>query len=729
MFSKPRKYPSKRPYHGKRTYAVRVKFGGKTMQDLVEKKSRLESASALGRPKPRKAFRKDIQGLRMVAVVAVILDHLLGWPSGGFVGVDVFFVISGFLITGLLLREHERSGSISFSAFYRNRIRRIAPAAVLVLLVTALAAWLFFNKARFFSVLFDALWAFLFTANWNHAAQGVNYFEASGPESPLQHFWSLAVEEQFYFIWPWLMLLVFVVVGRWRSLHKANARHAVGFVMIGICIASFIWSLNESANSPTFAYFSTFSRAWELGIGALVAVFSETAGKITSHLRQFMVYAGLGGIVLSLFVINEASAFPGPWAALPVISTAAVIMAGCGEQDVRIWPLTNPVAGYIGNISYSLYLWHFPVIIFYTTLVGESALDLAVCAVIFVLAAIYSFHLVEDPIRKSTWLLNNVKRKRNRYHRETTWLTESYKLTALSLLAVLTASSFLYAWTPKAMPESQPIAALPKASDSEDLEKELPELEKLQAEIRNALEATSWPVLEPAFDAVIGGPQAPVEISRCSSQVVEAACTWGDPNARHTIVTVGNSISMTYVAAIRAAVGTSDNWRIISYGMFGCQLGSKEDVASKEIIPPGCLQRADQAIDAINRIKPDVVVVAGAFLSASEEVERVSSSTKFVFMPGPPADKDIAACYTKVSVPADCVSTVPQGWAKTDRTLATSVKDGIFIDTEEWFCYERACPSFVGSIPVKLDIPHMTAAYAERLGPVIREKFEEEGIM
>ncbi|WP_162237669.1 acyltransferase family protein [Agreia sp. Leaf244] len=178
------------------------------------------------------AFRRDIQGLRMVAVVVVIFDHLIGWPTGGFIGVDVFFVISGFLITGLLLREHDRSNTISFIGFYKRRIRRILPAATLVLVVTVVVAFVVFNVSRATQTFWDGIWSFFFAANWRFASAGTDYFQADGPVSPLQHFWSLAVEEQFYFVWPWLMLLIFILGGRAAKWNTKAAHRAIGIAMV-----------------------------------------------------------------------------------------------------------------------------------------------------------------------------------------------------------------------------------------------------------------------------------------------------------------------------------------------------------------------------------------------------------------------------------------------------------------------------------------------------------------
>lgn len=178
------------------------------------------------------------------------------------------------------------------------------------------------------STVIDSLWALLFAANWHFAAQGTNYFEASGPESPLQHFWSLAVEEQFYFVWPWLMLLIFALHARSSKRGRSEARIAVGVVMAILTLSSLAWAMFETEHMPTWAYFSTLSRAWELGIGALIAVFAGLLKALSPVTRQVLGYTGLVGSAISLFVISDDVNFPAPWAILPVLSTAAVIVAG-----------------------------------------------------------------------------------------------------------------------------------------------------------------------------------------------------------------------------------------------------------------------------------------------------------------------------------------------------------------------------------------------------------------
>lgn len=390
----------------------------------------------------------------MIAVTVVILDHLCRWPSGGFVGVDVFFVISGFLITGLLLREHERTGTISFWGFYRRRIKRILPAATLVVIITVAASFLLLSTARSVQTALDGIWASLFAANWHFALGGTDYFQPDTAVSPLQHYWSLSVEEQFYFVWPWLMLLIFWFIAQRTKITRTGARRVVGATILAITAVSFAWSLWETASSPTWGYFSTWSRVWELGIGATIAVFAPVFVRIPPALRPVLGWVGLAGIVASLFIITPELPFPGPWAALPVAATALVIASGTGGTQRYMWPIMNPVSSYVGDVSYSLYLWHWPIIILFGAYFPlTEPVPLAIAAVLIVVLSIASFHLVENPIRKSGWLEPHSTRSHHRGRRR--WQAGlPVKLTAIGTTSV--AAIAMTAWA--MMPQTPPVA-------------------------------------------------------------------------------------------------------------------------------------------------------------------------------------------------------------------------------------------------------------------------------
>jgi len=290
---------------------------------------------------PSLPFRPDIEGLRAVAIAAVVLfDAGVPGLGGGYIGVDVFFVISGFLITSLLLREVATTGRLALLRFYGRRARRILPASGVVLVTVTLAGYHWLGPLRGGEIASDGRWAALFASNFNFAAQGVDYLESPGAPSPLQHFWSLAVEEQFYFAWPALLALLI-----WLGL-----RHATP-VVAGLAVAASL------ACSVWWPDFSPADRAWELGAGCLLALAAGRLDRIPAGLSSAMAGIGLAGIVVTALSVDGGVPFPGAAAAVSVLATL-LVLAGRGDGLLGIAPLR-----WLGRISYSLYLWHWPVLV------------------------------------------------------------------------------------------------------------------------------------------------------------------------------------------------------------------------------------------------------------------------------------------------------------------------------------------------------------------------------
>ena len=303
--------------------------------------------------------RRDVQGLRAVAVGMVVLFHA-GWSAlrGGFVGVDVFFVISGFLITGNISRSLA-SGRFTLLGFYANRARRLLPAAFVLIATTCLVSYLVLPAQRLNGIGHDAAASAYYAVNWRLAAQSVDYLSLNAAPSPFQHFWSLAVEEQFYVVWPLLLLAAFLLA-------RHSPRHRALMVAAAlVLVPSLVFSITYTASSPPQAYFVTTTRMWELAVGGLAALTAGYWARLTPPVAAAVGWLGLAGIVYSAVVYTTLTPFPGCAAALPVVSAAAVLVAGPAAGSMGpVALLGRGVMVAVGNISYSLYLWHWPLIVF-----------------------------------------------------------------------------------------------------------------------------------------------------------------------------------------------------------------------------------------------------------------------------------------------------------------------------------------------------------------------------
>ncbi|MFZ4108218.1 MAG: acyltransferase family protein [Candidatus Planktophila sp.] len=326
----------------------------------------------------------QIQGLRALAAIVVTLFHARLVP-GGFIGVDIFYVISGYLITGLILREIESTGHLNLNAFYQRRIKRLLPTSVFVLFATALVGWFVLPVITRDSLGRDLFAASAYISNYLFAWWQNDYQNLNATPSPFIHYWSLAVEEQFYLVWPLFILLL--------------ARSGKRIVLIGISTItglSFLLSIYQTQTSPIWAFYSLPTRAWELGVGALLLFIPN---KIFGN--KFLPWIGLIGIVISSLYFDEKTAFPGVNAALPVFATALLI------ATISIWPpifndiSNNRISQWLGKISYPLYLWHWPALVLPSSAIGRPlrVRERLVCIVLTVVLAHFTNKFIEEPLR------------------------------------------------------------------------------------------------------------------------------------------------------------------------------------------------------------------------------------------------------------------------------------------------------------------------------------------
>jgi peptidoglycan/LPS O-acetylase OafA/YrhL len=668
----------------------------------------------------RLRYRADIQGLRAVAVLAVIAYHLAGWPQGSFDGVDIFFVISGYLITGILVREFESRQTISFMGFYARRIRRILPAGLFVIGATLCATRVLAGIDRYHFAAKDAIAAVLFVSNWRFAHTGVNYFNQALPPSPLQHYWSLSVEEQFYFVWPWLMLGLLLFGLRLRFWRREHARLVAG-VAIALISGVTLWlAFAQTASDPTVAYFSTFTRAWELGLGALVAIAAPPLGRCDPRLRLVVAMVGLVGVLVSLFVVRSSPGFPAPWALLPALCTAAVIGAGAGLTSRSLLPLTNPVSQYLGKISYSLYLWHFPVVVLIVAVFAQysAAYWIVGLALIFGLSAA-SFHLLEDPARRGAWF-------RQRPGRlpipALGWLKYAAACAATALVAGA-GLLLVRASEPTRLVLSAPILIGQTQDDPVDcIGAAALDPRHRCARLNAGNRVAPLPGELPddtagayACYAYLGQPMHP--------------CAYGSTRPDATrVALIGDSHAAALLAVLEPQLDAV-NWHVTVFVGQTCAW-----------LPPAL----SPTCPGLRRIQRELIHHHYAIVIATELRQYTSSAARHLEAMRPVAatgtrivvvedDPGVSAastaCVDRVtySVTGHCGTAAAFAYRDPDRLAqaAERIPGAVVIPTRQYYCRDDFCPATIGNVIVYRDTAaHVTASYARTLSPYLVEAIE-----
>ena len=671
-------------------------------------------------PAPRGSrYRPDIQGLRAVAVLAVIADHLAGWPRGSFVGVDAFFVISGYLITGILVREFETRQTISLLGFYGRRIKRILPAGLFVIGVTVCATRVLAGIDRYHFAAADAIAAVEFRANWHFAQTGVNYFNQSLPPSPLQHYWSLSVEEQFYFVWPWLLLGVLLAGRRLRWWRHEHTRLVAGGAIAVIAGLSLAWAFAQTACNPTVAYFSTFDRAWELGLGALIAIAGQPIARINPRLRLAVAWAGLVGLLISLLVVPSSHGFPAPWALLPTLCTAAVIATGTGLTGRSLLPLTNAVSQYVGDRSYSLYLWHFPVVVLIVAIVPRYSLAYWVVglALIFGFSAA-SFRLLENPARRATWFH---RRPGRRPVPARGWLLYA---TACAVVALLAGAGLVLvrSTSPTRLALPAPVLVGHTQDDPRDC------LGAAALDPRHGCALNAGNRVAPLPGELpddTGGAYA------CYAYLHQPMhpCEYG--SRRHDAIRValiGDSHAAALLAVLEPQLHAL-NWRVTVYVGQTCawlppSLSPncpglrliQRTLARRHfavVIATELRQYTSPVSDHLQAMRP--VAATGAHIVVVEDDPGVSPAS--------------TACVTRITYrpTGGCGTPVSKAYRDPDRLAqaARRLPGARVIATRSFFCRDALCPATIGNVIVYRDTAaHVTASYARTLSPYVAEALE-----
>ena len=524
----------------------------------------------------RLAFRPDIEGLRAAAVGMVVVLHAgVATVSGGFVGVDVFFVISGFLITSLLINETRATGSVSILGFYARRARRILPAACFVIAVTVVVAYMQLGSVVGQTTAIDGRWAAAFAANFRFIHQGTDYFATNLPPSPLQHYWSLAVEEQFYLVWPTL-LFGLVILGRRVSNSTATVRLGLAAIVAG----SLYWSVHLSTIAPTNAYFSPFTRAWELGAGALVAAFAVVIGEIPAVVRAVATWVGLAFVAVAAFTFTATTVFPGYAALLPVGGAVLIIAGGIGAtRGAAGLVLGLPPLRWLGRISFSVYLWHWPVLVIAEERSATPLSNVArvMCVLVTLALSVASYYAIERPLHTSGLL--KTSHGRNEWERARKALAFGAAAIALAVAVsaytndrsqaainrVATSSS-------SSVKRSLSDGVTPTMSDAEVITK-MQQTVRARTQAGLALHRVPADLDPPVLQIKTAVKRKYTICLQGPDEVTVKPCTFGRKASARTIVVFGDSHAMSWMPALDL-FGQQAGYRVVSVYKASCPVPS-----------------------------------------------------------------------------------------------------------------------------------------------------------
>jgi peptidoglycan/LPS O-acetylase OafA/YrhL len=690
---------------------------------------------------PRAGFRADIEGLRAVAVLAVVLFHA-GMPgvSGGYVGVDVFFVISGFLITGLLWREVTGDGTVRLGRFYGARARRLLPASATVGVATAVGAALLLPPLQARRVLGDGIASALYVGNYRFAMQGTDYLAADAEPPLFQHYWSLGVEEQFYLLWPALIIATACVIRR-----RPIRGNAYLVVLAVVAAVSFAVSLAWTHTSPPWAFFALPSRAWELAVGGLVALSAGHWRRLPKLGAAVAGWGGLGVILLCCVELNTATAYPGTAALLPVLGTALVIGAGCAGTDAdrprgvdRV--LSRPVPRAIGRISYSWYLWHWPVLLLMPHLLGHRAgpADRVAAVIISAGLAVITLHLIENPARFAQPLRRSAARSLV-LGAAATAVAVSVGLVLLTVVPVPVGRGVAAA-APKisAAPLPSTHAVNPYDAAVEQT------FAQVQAAVASSAGLTAVPsnLTPPLAEAAADKPSVFVNgCVRSWRDVGQSECATADTASPTTVALVGDSHAAMWQPALEQ-VAEQRHWRLETLAKVTCPLQDlpiTSPYLGREYTE--CEQWRTEITARLQAEHPRLIVVGagrrygGDFGFVSYDPAWVASLGRLVAqlrktgasvlvlgaIPDPHTTvptclsahlDDVGAC-----TPARSLAVNDAGIAA--EQAATTAGGGRFADPTPLFCTAERCPVIVGNDLVYRDDNHLTIAYAQALAPVI----------
>jgi len=675
----------------------------------------------------RSSFRPEIQALRAFAVALVLIFHL--WPaqlSGGYIGVDIFFVISGYLMTRQLLREVEVTGSLSVSAFWARRARRLLPSSLLVLAISALASFAWAPVGLWKQFFRELVASTLYVQNWALARDAVDYFSANAVPSPVQHFWTLSVEEQFYFGLPLLFLLVLVLSPRSAPLTK---RRALRVTIALAATSSFAYSLWWTASEPLTAYYSTATRVWEFGAGALLSFEPPAARPLA---RRCVAWSGFALCIGGVLVIDRQTAFPGAAALLPVLGAAGLIWAGDGggRFEPARWARWRPVQ-FIADISYALYLWHWPLIVLLPLLLDRAlgSADKSVIVGVSILLAWATTRWLENPVRTS-W-------------RHTPRSVAAWGLAGMS--AVLTLGGIGLSSIHATERVSAAMRDAMQAGDPDCFGASVMQRGRAPC---NTPELAGKLFPNPAVAAADEGNRS--ECWATSGEVDVHMCSLGQKTGyTRRVAALGDSHNNALLPAYEA-MAKATTWRLDVAGKIGCYWTSAvqskptaEQVQECESWKQNLNRKlaSEAPYDAIivtqgaSRSQPtattpeeqQALIVRGLIDTWGTQTRR---GTRIIALrDNPLATRGTPLCVTKYGLQANqfCALNRAEALSTFDGSISAteSVPGSYLVDLSDYYCDRDKCLTVIGNVVVYRDADHITATFARTLAPFLLEEIQK----
>ncbi len=665
-------------------------------------------------------FRPDVEGLRAVAVLLVVLFHSgISALSGGYIGVDVFFVISGFVITGVLLRERASSGRTSILAFYGRRCRRIIPAATLVIIVTVALSYFFLGNVTGARTAADGRWATVFLANFHFTAIGTDYLASHQPPSPLQNYWSLSVEEQFYVVYPTFFLLLATI----RTRLSLRVRLAIG---LGLVIgASLAFSVIDTSSNATGAYFSPFTRAWELGLGALVAVGTPWLKTVPSRVAAVATWLGFAPILVAAFGFTSQTAYPGSLVAIPVAGAALIIAGGltAGRFGVEAILGLRPFRG-LGKLSYSLYLWHWPILIIAAEYAGKTSLsvpDNLGWDVVALGGSVLTYLVVENPIRHAKVLFR------------IRWASIGL---GVGLVAVALGAVTLQSDVASGSGGPQKTSPVPGNASSQMVRRLVMAADRIQAIPAKLSPSVTDAVTQPASNW--GGPPG---CQAAVSQSSVGACEFGDRRGSHTMLLYGDSHAAMWFQAFDD-IAIRAHWKLFILTKGACPAAPiPTQTPGGHGEWPVCDEWHHFAIDRINRIDPNLLIVTQNVAPTPSGIgytpRQWTRGTEKLLrrVTGPKTAKVILGnipliggpdCLTQHMDDVQACSRSPRSYRtfyNHAEAVAAAAERARYIDVTSWFCAKR-CSSVIGNYDVYFNSAHVALGYSRFLEDVLAGKLD-----